>query len=52
MDAGAWGFDVEQAEPCLCGRMKSALYLALPKREAFLLKPPFVEPVPKLLETI
>jgi hypothetical protein len=30
--AGALGFHVVQAEPCLCGRMKSALYLALPKR--------------------
>jgi hypothetical protein len=36
------GFDVEQAEPCLCGRMKSALYLALPQRQAFLLLPRLV----------
>jgi hypothetical protein len=30
--AGAWAFDVEQAGACLCGRMKSALYLVLHPR--------------------
>jgi hypothetical protein len=39
MNAGAVVLDVEQAAVCLCVRMKSALYLALPQRLPLLVKP-------------
>jgi hypothetical protein len=42
MNAGALSFDVEQAALCLCGRISSALYLALPQRLPLLILPRLV----------
>ena len=42
MHARAVGFDVVQAGAWLCARMKSALYLALPKRQPRLLPHPLI----------